>query len=88
MAPEILILKPNKSLKVVGNYIKSDIYSLALSIIYCYNPKVSLSELETSEHEDQKIAIIRSKMLGILENTIKWKHPTLYSILIEMLKEN
>ena len=33
MAPEVLLLKIDYNMKVEGNYIKSDVYSTAMSII-------------------------------------------------------
>ena len=53
MAPEILMLKTNETMKLNGNYIKSDVYSTALSIMNLYYPDVTLSKEDRNKDEDE-----------------------------------
>ena len=70
MAPEVLMLKTNENMKVFGNYIKSDVYSTALSIINIHSPDLSLKKEDRNKDEDEKITITRDMMIEILENKI------------------
>ena len=82
MAPEVLMLKTNEKIKVIGNYIKADVYSTAISILNMYYPDVTLSKEDRKKDENEQIKILRSMMMNdILEQKIKQHCPILYSIL-------
>ena len=52
MAPEILILKTNENMKVIGYYIKADVYSVALSMMNMYSPDITLKKEDRNKDED------------------------------------
>ncbi len=51
-------------MKLIGSYIKSDVYSAALCMINIYDPNMNLSYEDKDKGEDEKIIIIRSKMIN------------------------
>ena len=47
------MLKTNENMKVIGNYIKSDVYSTAMTIINLYYPNVTISKEDRNKDEDE-----------------------------------
>ena len=69
MAPELLLLKTNEKLKCSGNFIKSDVFSTAMSIMYIYFPDVSLGKEDRNKDEYEKVWIIRNMVMNeVLEH--------------------
>ena len=68
----------DERLQVYGNYIKSDVYSTALTILSVYNPYLILEEEDKEKDEFEKVTKLREMLMETLETNIKEECQYLY----------